>query len=529
MPPPSESVNPYDENPFPRQSLAASDPSRLAATAALFGMRPAPLDHCRVLELGCATGGNLTPLAARHPRGTFVGIDYSQGQIALARQDAASLGLTNVEFQAVDFRDLSRDGGDDLGTFDYIICHGVFSWVSPPLQETVLELCHAHLNPQGLVFLSYNIYPGWHLRNLVRELVCDCTPATDPPAHRVAAARKLLDFFCWAFHDDPTPYGQLLKGEVELVLAQPDGYLLHEQFEHDNNPLYFHELIARLERHGLQYVADSDLATMFVENMGAAVTAGLPRLAHDNVAVEQHLDVLRNRAFRQSILCRGDVPLSRALDGGTLAGLYLIGNMRPDPPSANITSSELVKFVTLRGIEMWSPSPPLKAAFEELGRQFPRGALLEDLFAAVASRLGHGGRPLPADVQATLGRDLVQCLKQGVLDLRGGPDSFVGTVSDRPVTTPMARWQARQGWQVTSGRHESLTFDQPARDILQHLDGRHDRAALLKVFVDAVDRGSMTILVDGVPATRGNDVLGVLEQRLDKCLASLAINALLIG
>jgi methyltransferase-like protein len=97
------------------------------------------------------------------------------------------------------------------------------------------------------------------------------------------------------------------------------------------------------------------------------------------------------------------------------------------------------------------------------------------------------------------------------------------------MTTPVARWQACQGWQVTSGRHESLTFDEPARDILQHLDGRHDRAALLKVFVDAVDRGSMAILVDGVPATRGNDVLGVLERRLDKCLASLAINALLIG
>ena len=136
-------ANPYDEVPYPSQPLRHTQPARLEAIAAMFGMQPAPADRCNVLELGCATGGNLIPLANRCPQSRFLGIDYSQVQIDLARRAAEALGLENLELRCASITDL----GDELGWFDYIICHGVYTWVPRDVQDKILALCRTALNP----------------------------------------------------------------------------------------------------------------------------------------------------------------------------------------------------------------------------------------------------------------------------------------------------------------------------------------------------------------------------------------------
>ncbi len=155
----------YDELAYPGQPVPQSHLSRLAAVGLLFGMRPPAVDGCRVLELGCASGANLMPMADAYPQSTFVGIDYSRGQIDVGRETVSSLGLKNVTLERQDIARLDAD----LGEFDYIICHGVFSWVGHPLQETILDVCRARLAPQGIAYISYNAYPGWHLRKIIRQ------------------------------------------------------------------------------------------------------------------------------------------------------------------------------------------------------------------------------------------------------------------------------------------------------------------------------------------------------------------------
>src|SRR5262249_50176902 len=127
---------PYNSYPFPR-----THPDHLAAVATLFGMRPAPIDRCRVLELGCAGGGNLIPMALTLPASRFIGVDLSARQIADGHKLAAGLALDNIDLRHLNILDVGRD----LGPFDYIICHGVYCWAPGPVRNKILEVCARNL------------------------------------------------------------------------------------------------------------------------------------------------------------------------------------------------------------------------------------------------------------------------------------------------------------------------------------------------------------------------------------------------
>jgi SAM-dependent methyltransferase len=154
------STTSYDDVPYPDWVHPATHPDLLAVVAALFGMSPAPPDRCRVLELGCAGSTNLIALAETLPESRFVGIDLASRHIAAGQQKVRALGLTNVELRAMSLVNV----GEAFGRFDYILCHGVYSWVPAEVREKILAVCSANLVPQGVAYVSYNCYPGWHAR-----------------------------------------------------------------------------------------------------------------------------------------------------------------------------------------------------------------------------------------------------------------------------------------------------------------------------------------------------------------------------
>src|SRR5262245_44196078 len=157
----------YEEVPYESKPISSSHPDSLATMAMLYGLQPPPLPSCRILELGCAGGGNLIPMALTLPNAQFVGIDLSPRQIADGQATITALGLGNIDLRALSILDV----GPDLGTFDYIISHGVYSWVPAAVQEKILAICRDHLAPGGIAYISYNVYPGWHLRGMVRGMM----------------------------------------------------------------------------------------------------------------------------------------------------------------------------------------------------------------------------------------------------------------------------------------------------------------------------------------------------------------------
>src|SRR4051794_543490 len=117
--------NSYHDIPYQSYPYVQSSPDRLATIALLRGLKPRPPERCRFLELGCAAGGNIIPLALTLPESTFLGIDLSAVQLAEGQEIINRLGLSNIELRRRHILDLE----DSLGTFDFIVCHGVYSWV----------------------------------------------------------------------------------------------------------------------------------------------------------------------------------------------------------------------------------------------------------------------------------------------------------------------------------------------------------------------------------------------------------------
>ena len=136
----------YDQVPYPALSFSQSHPDSLAIMATLLGMTTAPVERCRMLELGCAVGGNLVPMAYALPDSEFVGIDSSASQITEGDAMIAALELGNITLKHLDILDVDPS----LGQFDYIIAHGVYSWVPEAVRDKILQICKQNLAPNGV-------------------------------------------------------------------------------------------------------------------------------------------------------------------------------------------------------------------------------------------------------------------------------------------------------------------------------------------------------------------------------------------
>jgi methyltransferase-like protein/SAM-dependent methyltransferase len=522
-----EPTNTYDEVPYTTHPVPQSHPDRLATIARLFGMQPQPIDRCRVLELGCGTGANLIPMAERHPQSSFVGIDYSRRAIDSGRQAAESLGLENLKLEHASIADV----GPELGTFDYILCHGVYSWVPAEIQEKILTICRSSLAPHGVAIVSYNTNPAWRLRGIVRELAAATSTVGEPPHARVAHMRQAVEFLTTVIAGDSSPYGRLVGTDFDFVLKQADNYLFHEYFEEENQPIYLHEFASQAAAHRLQYLGDSEIHSMFAANLGTKIEQNLMRVSNSVVSIEQHMDLLRNRMFRYTLLCHDNLPLRRHLNLDSLLGLYLAGNLKPTSGSPDLTSSGHETFMTASKSLIGSPSPPVKCALAHLGKIWPRAARLDELILDVEKRLSAAGisQPLSVPDRQRLGDNLVQCLATGMIEARSEVDSFVTAISERPRAGRLAQAQAAIGPSVTTRRHEQVVIDDVSQNTLAQLNGKNDRAALLHMLAEAMDRGRLSIFRDGIPVGRSEVESGILDKALDRCLATLAINALLVA
>ena len=203
----------YDEVPYDSLAFPQTHPGTIATVATLFGMTPAPVTNCRVLELGCAAGFNIIPMAATLPDSRFVGVDLSARQVAEGQEAIKVAGLTNIELRPMSIMDV----GDDFGRFDYIICHGVFSWVPAEVREKILEIAARNLAPQGVAYVSYNCFPGWHLAGMIREMMLYHTQRFPEPAKRIQQARAFLDYLAMGTLDPNSSYARLLKEEADLL------------------------------------------------------------------------------------------------------------------------------------------------------------------------------------------------------------------------------------------------------------------------------------------------------------------------
>lgn len=317
----ADSAKDYDEYPYDSLPFPQSHPDRLATMATLFGMQPARVEKCRVLEIGCASGGNLIPMAFNLPESEFLGIDLSRVQIEDGQQTIAALGLSNVKLTHLNLKDVD----ESFGEFDYIIAHGVYSWVPTDIQDALLNICRKHLANEGVAYISYNVYPGWHFRGLIREMMLYHTASISEPGSKIWQAKELLNFLVNSISAEQKVYGLVLKDEMDLLSKESDAYLLHEHLASNNSPVYFHRFVEALSEHDLQFLSESHLFQMIPQNcFSQAVCEAISKFtSSDLVKTEQYKDFLQNKLFRQSLICRKEVRPERLINAEHINSFFV--------------------------------------------------------------------------------------------------------------------------------------------------------------------------------------------------------------
>jgi methyltransferase-like protein len=313
-----------------------------------------------------------------------------------------------------------------------------------------------------------------------------------------------------------------------------DAYFRHDSLAEVNEPLYFHQFVEQAEKHGLQFLAEAELPSMLASNLAAPVSETLHRLGRDIVELEQYMDFVRNRMFRQTLLCHRELKLTRALGPWTLRDFQVAALLQPVARAVDLISSESSEFRTSAAQKVFTTQPIVKAAFVMLTEQWPRGIPFLDLVAQSRRRLGGAGMPgtaIPAerDAAEVIGGALLTCLSKGACELHVHAGPFIVAPTERPQACAYARLQAARGTSVTNRRHECVELDNFGRHLLLRLDGQNNHDALVGALTDLTVRGMLLVEVDNRAVSAPAEVGRILAGQVGPKLQQLGQQALLVA
>ena len=290
----------YKSYPFP-----FTTPAYLEAYGILVGLKPPTAKTARVLELGATYGGNIISQAAHNPEATFIGIELSQDQVEKGNKIIGDAKLDNVSLVQGDI--LNFD--ESMGTFDYIIAHGFYSWISDEMKDKLLDIISNHLADNGIAYVSYNTYPGWHTMDEVRQLMLFANRGHDESTHKEKVLRgKTVGSLVGAQilnYDNLKERNSKFLSALRSVMQKDDYYVGHDHLEPHNDPCYLYQFNDHLKTHNLAYVGDADLTLSMVRTYDESIADKLEQLAPNSQAdQEQYLDFMLDTTFRKSIICK---------------------------------------------------------------------------------------------------------------------------------------------------------------------------------------------------------------------------------
>ncbi len=468
-------ASPYDAVLYPTRAFIQTHPDRLATLARLFGI-PAPSPaSCSVLELGCGAGGNLLPMAVALPGSAFVGIDTSRRAIARAQSTTARLGLTNISFEQISLTDYQAPPGD----IDYVIAHGVFSWVPEQVRAGLLALCSAALSEHGVAYVSYNAMPGGHPRQALREMLGYHVEAIARPKERMAAARGFLQLLGAAGEAD-SELAKVLGPEARKLAEHADGLLFHDTLAEVNHAPYFHEFVAEAGAHGLQYLTEAEFSETQLGALPKELQQALLTIS-DPLRREQYLDFLKERMFRQTLLVHDAIELDRTRQPQRLASFAASAPLRWGVSEETGRTT----FTGPGGAHLTTDHPLVIGLLQRIGDAWPAAPWIADLADCEET--------LPAICDA-----LLRCFAANLVRLHVVPPALSPVAPEKPLVSVLARLQAAQGDMLTTTRHTAIRVDDElGKRLVVLLDGTRDRAALIEALAPdaAMSRDE---LADGV-------------------------------
>ncbi len=479
----SDSKFSYDEVPYSSFTFPQTRPDRLATLGAFHGMNTAPPEKCRVLELGCGDGTNLISFAYILPNSEFVGIDLAQNHIDLANRTSVELGLSNLSFHCEDVMDFTRER---FGEFDYIIAHGLFSWVPQPVRDKVLQVYKECLTPQGVGYISYNAFPGCFVRQMIWGMMQYHTALIASPADKVQNGVNLLNFLVHATPKDSL-YQSMIKLELSEIGQRTPENIFHDDFATINQPYYFHEFVELLKKNDLQFLSEVDSFWTESEQLSPEILKKLDDLGDDIIRREQYIDFIRCRPFRSTLICRGDIAIERMPEPDILKDFYLAAQAEPKSTEPDLTTASSELFISPEGLEFEVEHALTKSALTYLQRSWSKSVRFDDLAARAAELSGDRSNEGMSKMTA----DLLGLFKRGFVYLHCFHPEFVSEVSEFPSASKFAQWQVRNKAQdITTLSGMNLKPDSDLMRLLILLcDGTRGHNTILKDVIARIENG----------------------------------------
>lgn len=514
----------YDSVPYTSHAYMHSSPEQSAAIAHIFGLSPPPVATARVLELGGASGGNLIPLALRYPGLAALELDLSPVQIDLGRAYANRLGLENIILRQADLAEMDSQS---LGQFDYIVCHGVYSWVPPHVQEALLRICSRNLTPDGVAYVSYNTYPGWKAKEMIRDAMLLHGSTRSDPKERIAYARGMVGFLQQVARKDGV-LAKALEENMSYLRKGEDHYLAHEYLEPYNLPCYFHQFLERAANHGLSYLGEAQPAMMIPGNYGNEIAEPLLRAFGDDQArMEQYLDFAINRGFRQTLLVHASRAgsIKHRLDRQRLQSLHFAATL---PCVAGSTRFDgTVQEYGVKGEPSVSTSiGAVKRAIDLLTQAWPATIGRNELVARVEASLDTFSAMPRATIEAAIDELLEFLILRGIARIRlapilAGPEIQVSRPDVDPMVRRMTAALAGEDFYVANAWHESIELSPVERELYPFMDGSLDREGLIRLLIERVGVAGVSLL-DGDEAADSPEALArKAGLNVDRMLARL--------
>jgi SAM-dependent methyltransferase len=425
----------YENLAYPDMSHPVMDPAVTGVAALLGGLTCVPPSHARILEIGCAGGHNLLPLAQRWPHSQFVGIDFAENAISRARHRAIAAGIFNISFQHTDLLHY-----DPPVEFDYIIAHGFFSWVPDEVKAALFKFCQRHLAPSGIATISFNLRSGWARRAPVIELVRHLCQSLD--CDEMAAISLLLN---------AAPTSSAAAGDIrwilEDMLAKGPAILPFDDFSPLNDPWALEQFVTVSSRFGLTWLGEADPAENLPSALDDTSRNLLASISNDPMGLQSAADLLVGRTFRAGVLRRTDAPVHERFSAAALLDLAVRSGTSAPPPD--------------------HPAAPLYHVLAALGPQcHPVSAL---------------SAALPEIAPPQLARLLFEAISRGIVRPRIEPVPFDPQPPEFPCLDPLRLLYARERLPVVDAFHVPCSFPVAHYEVLAAMDGKRSQGALLEI------------------------------------------------
>jgi ubiquinone/menaquinone biosynthesis C-methylase UbiE len=401
-----------------------------------------------VLEIGAGDGSNLIPMALAYPEGRFVGFDLAAAPVRRGLETIAALGLSNIRLFQADITSIALEPE----TFDYVIAHGIYSWVPDHVRDAMMRLVRRSLAPQGVAFVSYNALPGSYVRLAIRrDLLLNVRGVAGRTAKVEAAMRRLQSW------PDPSrqqkPFQRAMAEEADQMRRRSFAALAHDELSDVYHPVYLEDFADHCAANDLKILVESDPKEIGAWFAPPTVTE---RVEEDVLARAQQSDIAGIRLFHQSLLVRRETDIHRRPRTALLGGLHV---------SLRARRSADGRFSSEGGVSFSVPDPAMADTLERLAGMWPSTA-------PVAS-LGFNQAGLDA---------LAGLYALDAVELVAAPSRFITRPGERPAASPLARLQARRGdARLTTLRHTMTDVDNDfTRDFVAALDGGRTRVEIAR-------------------------------------------------